>query len=100
MVLQSPAKPAGLIGVRVILAVGIWYVTLSWRSLPVVKSARGVVAGALAGGVYMQAMIARLVEVETETHFLETCFRCHDQKTETRFCFHIWYRTVGGRTVA
>jgi hypothetical protein len=41
MVLQSPAKPAGSIGDRVVLAVGIWYVTLSWRGLPVVKSARG-----------------------------------------------------------
>ncbi len=41
MVLQGPAKPAGSIGERVVLAVGIWYVTLSWRGLPVVKSARG-----------------------------------------------------------
>ena len=48
MVLQSPAKLAGSIGDRVVLAVGIWYVTLSWRGLPVVKSARGVGAGALA----------------------------------------------------
>ncbi len=48
MVLQSPAKPAGSIGDRVVLAVGIWYVTLLWRGLPVVKSARGVGADALA----------------------------------------------------
>ena len=41
MVLQSPAKPAGSIGDQVVLAVGIWCVTLSWRGLPVVKSARG-----------------------------------------------------------
>ncbi len=47
MVLQSPAKLVGSIGERVVLAVGIWYVTLSWRGLPVVKSARGVGAGAL-----------------------------------------------------
>ena len=48
MVLQSPAKPAGLIGDQMVLAVGIWYFTLSWRGLPVVKSASGVGAGALA----------------------------------------------------
>ncbi len=48
MVLQSPAKPAGLIGERVVLAVGIWYVTLLWRGLRVMKSARVVGAGALA----------------------------------------------------
>ena len=48
MVLQSPAKPAGWIGDRMVLAVGIWYFTLSWRGLPVVKSASGVGAGALA----------------------------------------------------
>ncbi len=48
MVLHSPAKPVGLIGDRMVLAVGIWYVTLSWRGLPVVKSARGAGAGALA----------------------------------------------------
>jgi hypothetical protein len=47
MVLQSPVKPASLVGERMVLAVGIWYVTLSWRGLPVVKSARGVGAGAL-----------------------------------------------------
>ena len=48
MILQSPAKLAGSIGDRVVLAVGIWYVTLSWRGLLAVKSARGVGAGALA----------------------------------------------------
>ncbi len=47
MVLQSPAKPVGLIGDRMVLAVGIWYFTLSWRGLPVVKSASGAGAGAL-----------------------------------------------------
>ncbi len=47
MVLQSSAKLAGLIGDQVVLAVGIWYVTLSWRGLSVVKSAGGVGAGAL-----------------------------------------------------
>ena len=35
-------------GDQVVLAVGIWYVTLSWRGLLVVKSASGVGAGALA----------------------------------------------------
>ncbi len=48
MVLQSPAKPAGSIGDQMVLAVGIWYFTLSLRGLPVVKSASGVGAGALA----------------------------------------------------
>ena len=48
MVLQSPAKPASSIGDQMVLAVGIWYFTLSWRGLPVVKSASGVSAGALA----------------------------------------------------
>ena len=48
MVLQSPAKPAGSIGDQMVLAVGIWYCNLSWMGLPVVKSASGVGAGALA----------------------------------------------------
>jgi hypothetical protein len=48
MVLQSPAKPTGLTGDQMVLAVGIWYFTFSWRGLPVVKSASGVGAGALA----------------------------------------------------
>ncbi len=48
MVLQSPATPAGSIGDCMVLAVGIWYFTLSWRGLPVVKSTSGVGAGALA----------------------------------------------------
>jgi hypothetical protein len=47
MVLQSPVKPDGSIGDRMVLAVGIWYFTLLWRGLPVVKSASGVGAGAL-----------------------------------------------------
>ncbi len=47
MNLQRPAKPTGLIGDRMVLAVGIWYFTLSWRGLPVVKSTSGVGAGAL-----------------------------------------------------
>ncbi len=48
MVLQSPAKPTGLTGDQMVLAVGIWYFTLSWMGLLVVKSANGVGAGALA----------------------------------------------------
>jgi hypothetical protein len=48
MVLQSSAKSTGSTGDRMVLAVGIWYFTLSWRGLPVVKSASGVGAGTLA----------------------------------------------------
>ncbi len=47
MALQRPAKPTGLTGDRMVLAVGIWYITHSWRDLPMVKSASGVSAGAL-----------------------------------------------------
>ncbi len=48
MALQRPAKPTGLTGDQMVLAVGIWYFTRLWRGLPVVKSASGVGAGALA----------------------------------------------------
>jgi hypothetical protein len=48
MALQRPAKPTGLTGDQMVLAVSIWYLTHSWRGLPVVKCASGVVAGALA----------------------------------------------------
>ncbi len=48
MALQRPAKQTGLTGDQMVLAVGIWYLTHSWRGLPVVKSASGVGAGALA----------------------------------------------------
>jgi hypothetical protein len=45
--LQRPAKPTGSAGDQMVVAVGIRYFTLSWRGLPVVKSASGVGAGAL-----------------------------------------------------
>ena len=48
MALQRPAKQTGWTGDQMVLAVGIWYLTHSWRGLPVVKSASGVGAGALA----------------------------------------------------
>ena len=48
MAMQRPAKQTGLIGNQMVLAVGIWYLTQLWRGLPVVKSASGVGAGALA----------------------------------------------------
>ena len=48
MALQRPAKQTGSTGDQMVLAVGIWYLTHSWRGLPVVKSARGAGAGALA----------------------------------------------------
>jgi hypothetical protein len=48
MALQRPAKQSGLTGDYMVLAVGNWYLTHSWRGLPVVKIASGVGAGALA----------------------------------------------------
>ena len=47
MALQRPAKPTGLTGDQMVLAVDIWYFIRSWRGLPVVKSAGGGGAGAL-----------------------------------------------------
>jgi hypothetical protein len=47
MALQRLAKPTGSTGDRMVLAVGIWYFTRSWKGLPVVKSASGVGADAL-----------------------------------------------------
>ena len=41
MALQRPAKQTGLAGDRMVLAVGIWYLTHSWRGLLVVKSTSG-----------------------------------------------------------
>ncbi len=43
---QRPAKPIGSTGDLMALAVGIWYVTHSWRGLPAMKSASGAGAGA------------------------------------------------------
>jgi hypothetical protein len=41
----------------------------------------------------MQAMITRLVGWKQEHVSVAI------KETETRFCFHVWYRTVGGQTV-
>ena len=48
MALQRPAKQSSSTRDQMVLAVGIWYLTHSWRGLPVVTSASGVGAGALA----------------------------------------------------
>ncbi len=82
MALQRPAKQTGSTGDRMVLAVGIWYLTHSWRGLPVVKSASGVGAGALARVQW--AMCSRAGRLGGG-----------DQQLQLRCKLHPWRRGAG-----